>query len=137
MFAFNQVLINDIKLNLMNFKAFYLLLVLMNFSNIQLLVGQTCTPGDPGYVNIDFETDGFGNPLELGEVIDENTYSNLGIELSVSNVPGINPLVIFDTSNPTGGDCDLGTPGFNCPDNTTDNTAVSYTHLTLPTTPYV
>ena len=61
------------------------------------------------------------NPLPTGAVVDENTYAEYGVAFSVANVNGVHPLIIFDSANPTGGDCDLGTPGFNCPSNTVDD----------------
>ena len=70
---------------------------------------------------IDFETHADGTPFQNGEVI-SNQYSDFGITFS-SGDPNF-PLVIFDSSfpdfgvglpgSPADGDCDLGTPGFNC-----------------------
>lgn len=55
---------------------------------------------------IDFDTDGVGDPLAAGTVIDDE-YANLGITFQ-SDDPGNHPLMIFDSSAPTGGDVDLG-----------------------------
>ncbi|MDJ0597351.1 MAG: SdrD B-like domain-containing protein [Crocosphaera sp.] len=53
---------------------------------------------------IDFETDGSGNPLPAGTVID-NEYQNLGLTISATGFGAM----IFDSANPTGGDDDLAT----------------------------
>ncbi|MGD1699165.1 DUF7507 domain-containing protein, partial [Dapis sp. BLCC M229] len=58
---------------------------------------------------IDFE--GF----DAGTVIDDQ-YANLGVTISATG--GSNEAMIFDSSNPTGGDDDLATPG-DGPNNTT------------------
>jgi uncharacterized repeat protein (TIGR01451 family) len=59
-------------------------------------------------VNIDFETDGAGNPLAAGTTIDFE-YQDWG--LTVSTPVSEHGAMIFDSSNPTGGDWDLKTPG--------------------------
>ena len=72
-----------------------------------------------GCETIDFDTDGDGNPILPGQVIDASTYAALGVSIQgFANfgsgfVP--NELVAFDSSNPSGGDDDLGTPSENCP----------------------
>lgn len=60
---------------------------------------------------IDFETDAAGNPLTAGTVISD-AYKGVGLTISVPDTTPFDDGVpmIFDTSNPTGGDFDLGTP---------------------------
>jgi len=55
---------------------------------------------------IDFDSDGSGNPLSAGTVID-NEYANLGLTISATG--GSNQAMIFDSAHPTGGDYDLAT----------------------------
>ncbi len=57
---------------------------------------------------IDFETDGHGDPLNPGDVIAEQ-WANHGIHVSIENTSGLDAM-IFGSTNPTGGDADLGTP---------------------------
>lgn len=68
---------------------------------------QTCTNS----VTIDFEQDGYGNALMAGETI-TSAYNMLGVNFTIANNRPQHPDkgIIFDTSNPTGGDTDLGTP---------------------------
>ncbi len=66
------------------------------------------TSGSGAPITIDFETDGVGNGLSAGTVIDDE-YAAYGLTISTDN-PGPQPLMIFDTANPTGGDTDLATP---------------------------
>ena len=56
---------------------------------------------------IDFDTDGFGNALAAGTIIDTE-YQNLGLTIYASQFGAM----IFDSANPTGGDHDLVTPGY-------------------------
>lgn len=60
---------------------------------------------------IDFNTDGYGSALPAGTQL-ANQYSNLGFTISASNNRPGHPdkAITFDSSNPTGGDTDLGTP---------------------------
>ncbi|NEN91781.1 MAG: hypothetical protein F6K48_23905, partial [Okeania sp. SIO3H1] len=53
---------------------------------------------------IDFETDGLGNALPAGTIIDDE-YQNLGVTISATQFGAM----IFDSANPTGEDPDLGT----------------------------
>ncbi|NEQ41559.1 MAG: hypothetical protein F6K40_37345, partial [Okeania sp. SIO3I5] len=53
---------------------------------------------------IDFETDGEGNDLAAGTIIDDE-YQNLGVTISATEFGAM----IFDSANPTGGDSDLAT----------------------------
>ena len=53
---------------------------------------------------IDFETDGEGNPLPAGTIIDDE-YQNLGVTISATEFGAM----IFDSANPTGDDFDLAT----------------------------
>ncbi len=57
---------------------------------------------------IDFDTDGVGNTLAAGTIIDDE-YAAYGLTVT-SNDQVNHPAMIFDSSNPTGGDTDLGTP---------------------------
>lgn len=70
-------------------------------------LGEPCgdVPGE--CYNVDFETDGLGNDLSTGQVIDDE-YADFGVTLSEASGK---KLLVFDTGNPTGGDSDLGTPG--------------------------
>lgn len=58
--------------------------------------------------SIDFTHDGAGNDLQAGDNITTQLLA-LGIS-NITAVGGIDEAWIFDTSNPTGGDDDLGTP---------------------------
>lgn len=60
---------------------------------------------------IDFNEDGNGNPLPAGTEL-ANQWSNLGFAISAVNNRSNHPdkAIIFDSSNPTGNDPDLGTP---------------------------
>ncbi|NEQ75144.1 MAG: hypothetical protein F6K23_20110, partial [Okeania sp. SIO2C9] len=53
---------------------------------------------------IDFETDGLGNALPAGTIIDDE-YQNLGVTISATEFGAM----IFDSANPTGEDPDLAT----------------------------
>lgn len=55
-----------------------------------------------------FDRDAAGNPLMTGQIIDDE-WEAAGVFVSTNN-PVDNPLMIFDSSAPTGGDVDLGTP---------------------------
>lgn len=55
-----------------------------------------------------FDVDGSGNSLAAGTILD-NEWSNIGITIT-TNAPATNPIMVFDTANPTGQDEDLGTP---------------------------
>lgn len=70
-----------------------------------------------GDVVIDFETDGEGNALFAGDVIDDEFFNEFGLTISTADVSsrkgGPNPAMIFDSNNPTGGDSDLATDGQN------------------------
>ena len=67
---------------------------------------------------LDFDTDGAGNPIVRGQIVD-NEYSAYGITVKGHNYNGAHPqiAITFDSSNPTGAingdrikDVDLGTP---------------------------
>lgn len=69
-----------------------------------------CTPQSSGILLCDFDTDGFGNFLPAGREI-TNQYANRGVRISaVNNGGGPDAAVIFNSSVPSGGDFDLGTP---------------------------
>lgn len=73
---------------------------------------QMCySPANAGTaIVLDWDTDGMGNALAAGTPV-TNQYANYGINISVNNGGnGPNAGAIFDSSNPTGGDTDLGTP---------------------------
>ncbi len=72
---------------------------------------QMCySPANAGQtVVLDWDTDGLGNALPAGTPI-TNQYANLGINISADNNNGPDDAVIFNSSAPTGGDYDLGTP---------------------------
>ena len=78
--------------------------VTCTFTNTEIV--DECPP------SIDFETDATGTVrLVPGEIIDDTNqpWASEGIWLSTGD-PVNHPLMIFDTSAPTGGDIDLGTP---------------------------
>ena len=69
-----------------------------------------CTPQSSGILLCDFDTDGNGNFLPEGREI-TNQYANRGVRISADNMGGgPDAAVIFNSSVPTGGDFDLGTP---------------------------
>ncbi len=70
---------------------------------------------------LDFDFDAQGNPINPGQVID-NEYALWGVDISVNNLGGgPNIGVAFDSNNPTGDDFDLRTPNpFLHPTNTVD-----------------
>jgi hypothetical protein len=57
---------------------------------------------------IDFDTDAHGNPLAAGTIVAEQ-WAAWGVHVT-TNDPTNHPAMIFDSSNPTGDDPDLGTP---------------------------
>ena len=65
-------------------------------------------------VVLDFDTDGLGNPIATGQIV-EQAYASIGVEIDVwwwcegSKCEGLG--VAFDTDNPTGGDDDLAFSG--------------------------
>lgn len=59
-------------------------------------------------VTVDFDTDAAGNGITAGQIIDSE-YAALGVSIFSDN-QAFQPTIAFDTSNPTGGDFDLGTP---------------------------
>ena len=64
-------------------------------------------PVDSDPNKIDFETDGDGNALSKGQIIDDE-FAALGITVTTDD-PVNHPAMIFDSANPTGGDFDLAT----------------------------
>lgn len=86
--------------------------VTVEYVNVSCFLGtQMCyNPANAGTaVVLDWDTDGMGNALPAGTPI-TNQYANLGITISANNNNGPDWAAIFDSSNPTGGDYDLGTP---------------------------
>lgn len=71
-------------------------------------------------VILDWEVDAFGTALSAGQIIDDEFAAD-GVVITSQNAMDGHPdyAVIFDTDNPTGGDDDLGTPGYH-PSNTTE-----------------
>ena len=67
-----------------------------------------------GCYSIDWETDGDGNAILAGQYVTSTIYSGIGVTVT-NNLDPANPLVIFDSDSPTGGDEDLGSPSMNCP----------------------
>lgn len=61
---------------------------------------------------MDFDTDSYGNTIQAGQFID-NEYAAWGVNITANNRFGPDFAITFDTSNPTGNDPDLATPGFN------------------------
>ena len=55
---------------------------------------------------INFDTDAFGNSLSAGDVLSDQ-WAAWGVHVSSTN--GRNPVMVFDSANPTGGDNDLAT----------------------------
>ncbi|WP_049901895.1 DUF11 domain-containing protein [Halococcus agarilyticus] len=58
--------------------------------------------------NTGFETGSDGEPLEAGQIIDDE-FADDGITVSTENAGG-REVMVFDSSDPTGGDFDLGSP---------------------------
>lgn len=64
----------------------------------------------PGTRVLSFDHDPDGNPIPAGTVVDDQ-WASMGVTFSFVNNGSTAPVgVIFDSSNPTGGDLDLGTP---------------------------
>lgn len=63
-------------------------------------------------LTLDFNTDALGNPIQAGQFIDSE-YAAWGVNISAYNQYGPDYAITFDTSNPTGNDPDLATPGYN------------------------
>ncbi len=72
---------------------------------------QAQRPGIDGNGTINFETDARGNVLSAGVTIAEQ-YAEWGVHISAENNRNNHPdqALIFDSSHPSGGDTDLGTP---------------------------
>ena len=72
---------------------------------------------DPGFCLplMDFDDDGFGDPLSSGTILTDQ-WSAWGVTVTTDD-PIRHPAMIFSSSNPSGGDTDLGTPNedFNGP----------------------
>ena len=77
-------------------------------------LGEDYNDADFGYAptgclpRFDFAYDGLLNPLFAGDIIDDE-WSMWGITVYTDD-PASHPAMIFDSSNPTGGDADLGSP---------------------------
>ncbi len=77
--------------------------VTCTFNNIeQAGPASICLP------SIDFDTDEMGSSLGEGTIVAEQ-WAARGVHITTSN-PTNHPAMIFDSSDPTGGDSDLGTP---------------------------
>ncbi|MCO8125241.1 polymorphic toxin-type HINT domain-containing protein [Stieleria sp. TO1_6] len=57
--------------------------------------------------NVDFNVDGFGIPMPAGTILSDQ-FASIGF--TVSSADASRPAMIFDSSAPTGGDSDLGSP---------------------------
>ncbi len=70
--------------------------------------GDAC---DNECILLSFEEDPNGNPIHAGTVIDDE-FEDWGVNVYVINAAASHPdeAIIFNSSNPTGGDPDLGTP---------------------------
>ncbi len=70
----------------------------------------TSTPTGGGVcpAGIDFERDAFGNALNRGRIIDDEWSAN-GVHITTHD-PSRHPAMIFNSTSPTGGDRDLGSP---------------------------
>lgn len=68
-----------------------------------------------GCHTIDWETDCNGNQFPEGLYVPSDAYDCIGITITNNLNPNQNPLVLFNSAAPTGGDPDLGTPSSNCP----------------------
>lgn len=75
------------------------------------MILQAQRPGIDGNGTINFETDARGNALVAGVSLSEQ-YAEWGVHISAVNNRNSHPdqAIIFDSSNPSGGDTDLGTP---------------------------
>lgn len=75
-------------------------------------------PKSASAILLDFDFDGFGAPIQPGQIIDDE-YANLGVNITADNKTFRHPdiALAFDTGNPSGGDTDLATPGYH-PSNT-------------------
>jgi hypothetical protein len=74
---------------------------------------------DDGCEELDFDLEAGGTPFSAGEILSEQ-WAPIGLHLSAeSQIPASQPniAIVFDSSNPTGGDTDLVTPGYG-PNNT-------------------
>ena len=94
-------------------------LSLLQANDVQAAVSASDVADPPfndrmGCQSLTFDFDGNGDPILAGQIIDATTYAALGVSIQgFANfgsgfVP--NELVAFDSSNPSGGDDDLGTP---------------------------
>lgn len=82
---------------------------LLRAAGVCLLASALTLPASAALTVIDFESDGFGNPLSNGDVI-TNQFANLGLNISATG--GSGDARIFDTSLPSQvWDNDLFTPG--------------------------
>jgi len=86
------------------------------FATPSILSAQTMDLADG--LTIDFQTDARGDALLPGSAISEQ-YADWGVHIAAKNNRSDHPNValVFDSSNPSGGDTDLGTPNaaFNGP----------------------
>jgi hypothetical protein len=92
----------------------------MSYVRLALLVCACLAPhAASAAVMLDFETDARGNPLAAGTIV-RGQYKRWDIHIDAGNATPGHPdrAIIFDTSNPTGNDFDLATPGYH-PTNTT------------------
>ena len=77
-----------------------------------LLSGMTAISAQTGCYELDWEIDCSGNPFDEGFYVTPDAYDCIGV--TITNNSSL-PIVLFNSSAPTGGDTDLGTPSSNCP----------------------
>ncbi len=65
-----------------------------------------------GCHSLDWETDGDGNPLNEGQLVDATTFASIGLSVTTG---GPDPILLFNSNDPTGGDVDLASPSQHCP----------------------
>ncbi len=66
-------------------------------------------------VILDWELDAQGNPIAIGQVIDDEYFSTTGISVTVRAVSARGVAAIFPSHAPSPADLDLGSPNETCP----------------------
>lgn len=67
-----------------------------------------------GIIHVDWEQDFAGNSLDAGQIIDDEFQSGGDVSFTVSVASATGVAAIFDSSNPTAGNADLGSPNETC-----------------------
>ena len=80
------------KVNMKILSLFLGLSIIVHTNNIQAIMAETDITNPPvnnrtGCQSIDFDTDGDGNPILPGQIIDDSTYAALGCLLYTSPSP--------------------------------------------------